>query len=147
MEVQVGDALVQVFGTRLLIARHSEEDELVVLSGKAMLVQAGEQRMLSAGERVTFDDTRIIGVRKADADTALAWRTGRLHVRDQPMQAVLERLARSQGQRLWLMEDQTGHRRISGDFDLDKPEQSLEQLARQQQLQVHDVLGHWLIVR
>ncbi|MNP63089.1 FecR protein [compost metagenome] len=64
MEVTVGEARIQVFGTRLQVTRHAGHYELVVLNGKAMVIQGGEQRMVSAGERVTFDDTRIYPVQK-----------------------------------------------------------------------------------
>lgn len=72
MEVAVGDARIQVFGTRLQLARHAGHDELVVLNGKAMVIQGGEQRMVSAGERVAFDDSRIGPVQKAGLDSCKA---------------------------------------------------------------------------
>jgi ferric-dicitrate binding protein FerR (iron transport regulator) len=147
MEVEVGDARIQVFGTRLQIARYAHHDELVVVSGKAMVVQGGEQRLVSAGERVTFDGTRIDSVQKADLKTADSWRNGRLRATDMPLGQVLERLAGYQGERLWILDEQTVHRRVSGDFNLDRPAESLAALASTQQLQLQGVLGHWLIVR
>lgn len=147
MEVEVGDARIQVFGTRLQIARYAHHDELVVVSGKAMVVQGGEQRLVSAGERVTFDGTRIDSVQKADLKTADSWRNGRLRATDMPLGQVLERLAGYQGDRLWILDEQTVHRRVSGDFNLDRPAESLAALASTQQLQLQGVLGHWLIVR
>ncbi|MFP3861339.1 FecR domain-containing protein [Pseudomonas capeferrum] len=147
MEVDVGDARIQVFGTRLQIARFADHNELVVLSGKAMVVQGGEQRLVSAGERVTFDATRIDPVQKADMKTADSWRNGRLRATDMPLGQVLERLAGYQGQRLWMLDEQAAHRRVSGDFSLDRPAESLAALASTQQLQLQGVLGHWLIVR
>ncbi|WP_095064007.1 FecR domain-containing protein [Pseudomonas sp. Irchel s3f19] len=147
MEVDVGDARIQVFGTRLQIARFADHNELVVLSGKAMVVQGGEQRLVSAGERVTFDATRIDPVQKADMKTADSWRNGRLRTTDMPLGQVLERLAGYQGQRLWMLDEQAAHRRVSGDFSLDRPAESLAALASTQQLQLQGVLDHWLIVR
>ncbi len=147
MEVEVGDARIQVFGTRLQVARHAGHDELVVHSGKAMVIQGGEQRMVSAGERVTFDDTRIDPVQKADLKAADSWRNGRLKAADMPLGQVLERLAGYQGQRLWVLDEQTAHRRVSGDFNLDQPGESLQALAAAQHLQLQGVLGHWLVVR
>lgn len=76
MEVTVGGARVQVFGTRLQVARHAGHDELVVLNGKAMVIQRGEQRMVSAGERVTFDGASIGPVLKADLKATDGWRIG-----------------------------------------------------------------------
>lgn len=85
MEVAVGDARIQVFGTRLQVARHAGHDELVVLSGKAMVNQGGEQRMVSAGERVTFDGARIGPVQKTDLKAADGWRSGQLKAGDMPL--------------------------------------------------------------
>ena len=147
MEVEVGNARIQVFGTRLQVARHANHDELVVISGKAMVIQGGEQRLVSAGERVTFDEARIDPVQKADLKTADSWRNGHLKATDMPLGQVLERLAGYQGQRLWLMDEQVAHRRVSGDFNLDRPNESLQSLAAAQHLQLQGVLGHWLVVR
>lgn len=147
MEVQVDDARIQVFGTRLMIARTPAHDELVVLNGKAMVIQGGDQRMVSAGERVTFSDSRIDPVQKIDAKYADAWRNGHLLAKDVPLAQVLQRLAGYQGKRVWLMDEQTAYRRVSGDFNLDRSAESLEQLASEQQLQLHSLLGQWLIVR
>lgn len=147
MEVQVDDARIQVFGTRLQIARYSDHDELMVLSGKAAVLLGGDQRMVSAGERVTFNGNHINAVEKIDSKTADAWRSGRLQVSQRPLAEVLERLAAYQGQRVWLLDDEAGHRRVSGNFDLDQPAQSLEQLASDQHLRLYNVLGQGLIVR
>ncbi|WP_228533490.1 FecR family protein [Pseudomonas sp. UFMG81] len=147
MEVQVDDTRIQVFGTRLLITRFGDHDELQVLNGKAAVLQGGDQRLVSAGERVTFTDSHLNPVEKIDGKAADAWRTGRLQVSDRPLAEVLERLAAYQGQRLWLLDEQVGYRRVSGDFDLDHPAQGLELLARDQQLRLYNVLGQGLIVR
>ncbi|MBA6059877.1 FecR domain-containing protein [Pseudomonas juntendi] len=147
LEVAVGNARIQVFGTRLQVTRHANHDELVVISGKAMVVQGGEQRLVSKGERVTFDDTRIGTVRPADLKTVDSWRSGYLKASDMPLGQVLERLASYQGQRVWLMDEQLAHRRVSGDFNLDRAGETLQSLAAAQHLQLQGVLGHWLVVR
>jgi len=147
LEVAVGKARIQVFGTRLQVTRHADHDELVVISGKAMVVQGGEQRLVSTGERVTFDDTRIGTVRPADLKTVDSWRSGYLKASDMPLGQVLERLASYQGQRVWLMDEQLAHRRVSGDFNLDRAGKTLQSLAAAQHLQLQGVLGHWLMVR
>ncbi|MFJ4068751.1 FecR family protein [Pseudomonas sp. NPDC089996] len=147
MEVKVDDARIQVYGTRLMVARYAEHDELVVLNGKAMVIQGGDQRMVSAGERVTFNEARINSVQKADVKAAQAWRDGQLRASEMPLGHVIERLAGYQGRRVWLMDEQTAYRRISGNFNLDRPGETLEQLAAEQHLQLYGVLGQWLIVR
>ncbi|AXM97835.1 FecR family protein [Pseudomonas plecoglossicida] len=147
LEVQVDDARIQVFGTRLMVARHAGHDELLVFNGKAMIVQGADQRMVAAGERVTFNEARIDPVQNADVKTADAWRSGRLHASEMPLGQVVERLASYQGRRVWMMDEQTAYRRVNGDFNLDRPDQSLRALAAEQHVQLYDVLGLWLIVR
>lgn len=147
MEVQVDDARIQVYGTRLMVARHADHDELVVLTGKAMVIQGGDQRMVSAGERVTFTGTRINTVQKADIKTTDAWRSGQLHASEMPLGQLIERLASYQGRRVWVMDERTAYRRVSGNFNLDRPGETLKDLAAEQHLHVHDVLGQWLIIR
>ena len=147
LEVQVDDARIQVFGTRLMVARHAGHDELVVFNGKAMIVQGADQRLVAAGERVTFNEARIEPVHKADVKAADAWRMGQLRASDMRLGEVIERLASYQGRRVWMMDEQTAYRRVSGDFNLDRPGETLQALAAGQQLQLYDVLGQWLIVR
>ena len=147
LEVQVDDARIQVFGTRLMVARHAGHDELVVFNGKAMIVQGADQRLVATGERVTFNEARIDPVHKADVKAAHAWRMGQLRASDMPLGQVIERLASYQGRRVWMMDEQTAYRRVSGDFNLDRPGETLQTLAAGQQLQLYDVLGQWLIVR
>ncbi|MDZ3993805.1 FecR family protein [Pseudomonas sp. Teo4] len=147
MELQVDDARIQVYGSRLMVARHADHDELVVINGKALVIQGGDQRMVSAGERVTFNEARIDAVQKIDINRASAWRNGDLRVTDMPLGQVLERLAGYQGKRVWLMDQQTAYRHVSGDFSLDRAGESLDKLATEQQLKLNGLLGHWLIVR
>jgi transmembrane sensor len=147
LEVQVDDTRIQVFGTRLQITRHGDHDELVVIKGKATVSQGADQRMINAGERVTFSAAHINPVEKVDIQLVDAWRSGQLKARNLPLTEVLERLAGYQGQRVWLLDEQAAYRRINADFDLDHPTQSLDTLAAEQQLRLQGVLGHWLLVR
>ncbi|MBK5000445.1 DUF4880 domain-containing protein [Pseudomonas sp. S31] len=147
MEIEVADARIQVYGTRLTVARHAGYNELTVLSGKAMVIQGGDQRMVSSGERVTFNDAHIDAVKKTDAAAAIAWRKGYLQAHDMPLGDVLERLAGHQGQRLALWNEQAVYRRVSGTFNLDRSEETLAKLAAEQHLQLHSLLGQWLIAR
>ncbi len=147
LDVQVGKARIQVFGTRVLVARHADYDEVQVLNGKVVVQQDGEQRLVSTGERLGFDAQGLHRAERIDVRTADAWRQGHLIAKDLALGQVLERLASYRGQRLWLLDEQTAHRRVSGDFDLDRPADTLQRLAAAQRLTFHDVLGQWLLVR
>lgn len=147
LEVQVDEARIQVFGTRLVVARNADHDALTVLSGKAMIVQGGDQRLVSAGEHVTFGDAGIDTVEKADIRNVEAWRQGQWVAKDMPLSHVLQRLASYQGQRVWLMDEQIAYRRVNGTFNLDRPAETLARLASDQHLQIHSVPGLYLLVR
>ena len=146
-EVQVGSTRVQIYGTRIMLARGAVRDEVVVLGGKAGVGGQGSEHLVSAGERISFDDTRIGPVEPIDGQARTAWRAGQLHARDMPLGEVIEQLAGYQGKRAWLLDGQKAHRPISGDFNLDRAAASLDALARDQNLQVHDLFGQALIVR
>ena len=147
LEVQVGGTRIQVFGTRLLVARHADHDAVTVFNGKVLLTQGSDQRTVTAGEQVLFTNARLGVVEKADLKAADAWRNGRLVAQDMPLGQVLSRIASYQGLRVLLMNEQMAHHRISGDFNLDQPSVTLETLATTQRLRLTPVLGQWLIVR
>ncbi|MFB3799897.1 FecR domain-containing protein [Pseudomonas sp. K1(2024)] len=146
LEVQVDDVSIQVFATRLRLSRYGDHDELVVLNGKALIRQGGDQRLLSAGERVRFDSGHLEAVEKVDTRSLQAWRDGRLIARDLPLQQVLEALAGYRGMRVWVLDAQIGQRRISGDFALDPASNTLDALIADQQLRAYPLLGQALIV-
>lgn len=147
LEIQVDDALIQVFGTRLAIARYPDHDELLVLSGKAAIRQGGDSRLLSAGERVAFDAARIEPVEKMTDVALAAQRKGRWSVHDQPLQRVLDRLASPRGLRVWVLDDQIANRAITGDFDQNPASDALGSFIADQGLQAHELFGQALIVR
>ncbi len=151
LEVQVDDVSIQVFATRLRLSRYGDHDELVVLNGKALIRQGGDQRLLSAGERVRFDSGHLEAVEKVDTRSLQAWRDGRLIAHDLPLQQVLEALAGEalagyRGMRVWVLDAQIGQRRISGDFALDPASNTLDALIADQQLRAYPLLGQALIV-
>lgn len=103
--------------------------------------------MLAPGQRLEVQGERVSAPETVDAERLLAWRTGQLRVREVPLQQVLQQLAGYQGKRLVLLNEQAGQRRVSGSFNLDKADSALDALVSSQQLQVHPLLGHWLIIR
>jgi ferric-dicitrate binding protein FerR (iron transport regulator) len=145
MEVQVDDARIQVFGTRLQIARYSDHDELLVLSGKAAVLQGGDQRMVSAGERVTFMAATSTRWRRSTAKPPMPGAVAVCRSAKGPGRGAGTPGGLS-GQRVWLLDEEAGHRRVSGDFDLDHPAEP-GAACRDQHLRLYNVLGQGLIVR
>ncbi|WJD63402.1 FecR family protein [Pseudomonas kurunegalensis] len=145
--VHVDEAKVEVLGTRFSVSRAAAGDEVVLLSGRVHVSTPAQQRLLAPGQRLEVQGERVSAPETVDAERLLAWRTGQLRVREVPLQQVLQQLAGYQGKRLVLLNEQAGQRRVSGSFNLDKADSALDALVSSQQLQVHPLLGHWLIIR
>ncbi|MBF8676708.1 FecR domain-containing protein [Pseudomonas fulva] len=145
--VHVGNAKVEVLGTRFSVSRAGDEEEVILLSGHVQVSTPTQQRRLTSGQRLTLRGAEVTGPQAVDAERLLAWRTGQLRVRDVSLQQVLQQLAAYQGKQLVLMNDQAGQRRVSGSFNLDEPDTALDALVASQQLQISKLLGHWLIIR
>lgn len=145
--VEVGEARVQVLGTQFSVGRTADVDEVVLLSGKVDVSNAGQHRLLAPGQRLSIHGERLEAVQPVDAERLLAWRDGQLRVRDAPLAEVLDRLAGYQGKRLVLLDSAAGQRRISGSFNLDQAGSAMDALISSQQLQMSSLFGRVLIIR
>lgn len=145
--VRVDQAKVEVLGTRFSVGRSATGDEVVLLSGRVQVSTPLQQQLLAPGQRLVVHDEQLDAPQAVDAERLLAWRSGQLRVREVPLRQVLQRLAEYQGERLVLLNDEAGQRRVSGSFNLDQADSALDALVNSQQLQTHTLLGHWLIIR
>ncbi|MFK8329748.1 FecR family protein [Pseudomonas sp. BJa5] len=82
--VEVGDAQVQVLGTRFAVSRGRDQDQVVLLKGRVEVSSDGDKRQLVAGQRLRISDKGLGTVENVDAERLLAWRTGQLSVSDVP---------------------------------------------------------------
>ncbi len=146
--VDIDDAQVQVLGTRFAVSRGRDHDEVILLKGKVEVSSSsGEKRLLDPGQRLTLRGSRLDQVENVDAERLLAWRNGQLQVRELPLRQVLEQLADYQGSRLLYIDEDVGRRLVSGTFNLDQAQTSLNALASNQNLRINTVAGQWIIVR
>lgn len=145
--VDLDDAHIQVLGTRFSVSRGHDHNDVVLLKGKVEVSSGGDKRLLAPGQRLSFSASRLGTVENVDAERLLAWRTGQLRVQDVPLREVLQKLAGYQGRRLLLLNEQTGERRVSGSFNLDRTDKALNALISTQQLRASDLAGHVIIVR
>ncbi|MFJ4050892.1 FecR family protein [Pseudomonas hunanensis] len=145
--VHVDQAKVEVLGTRFSVSRAEAGDEVVLLSGRVQVSTPLQQQFLAPGQRLMVRDRQVEAPQSVDAERMLAWRSGQLRVREVPLQQVLRQLAEYQGERLVLLNQQAGQRRVSGSFNLDQADSALDALVSSQQLQAHTLLGRWLIIR
>ncbi|RWU25617.1 peptide ABC transporter substrate-binding protein [Pseudomonas alkylphenolica] len=145
--VDIDEAQVQVLGTRLSVSRGHDHNEVVLLKGNVEVSSNGDKRLLAAGQRLTFNGSRLDQVEKVDAERFLAWREGQLRVSEMPLREVLQKLADYQGTRLLLLDDQAGQKRVSGSFNLDQASTAFEALISSQQLKANHLAGQLIIVR
>lgn len=145
--VDVGEAQVQVLGTRFSVSRGRDHDEVVLLKGRVEVSSDGDKRLLAPGQRVTFSASRLDQVESVDAERLLAWREGQLQVREAPLRQVLEQLADYQGSRLLYLDENVGRQRVSGSFNLDQADNALNALASSHNLHISKLFGQWIIVR
>jgi ferric-dicitrate binding protein FerR (iron transport regulator) len=82
--VEVGDAQVQVLGTRFAVSRGRDQDEVVLLKGRVEVSSDGDKRQLVSGQRLGISDKRLGRVENVDAERLLAWRTGQSPASDVP---------------------------------------------------------------
>lgn len=145
--VEVGGAEVRVLGTRFAVARSDDGAEVLLQSGKIEVVAGSQHQLLAPGQRLTLHGERLDAPQAVDAERLLAWRDGQLRVRDVPLRDVLQRLADYRGQRLLLLDEGAGQRRVSGSFNLDQADSALDALLGSQKLRGDSIAGRWLIVR
>ena len=149
-EVHVDEARVEVLGTRFSVSRADEGDEgdeVVLLSGRVQVRTDEQRQVLAPGQRLLVRQQRVLAPQPVNAEQLLAWRSGQLRVRDEPLGQVLQQLAGYQGKRLVLLNEAAGQRRISGSFNLDRADMAFDALLSNQHLNEHVLFGRWSIVR
>jgi len=140
--VQTRDGEIRCEGGRLVVAQMQRRTRVAVRDGSARLLPAR-----AAGERLpggweTAFDAHGLSPARPDAEAAWAWLEGRLDVRDQPLEEVVEALQRYHAGLLRVSPAAAGLR-VFGVFALDDAEQALRGLAAALPIRLRR-LGPWL---
>lgn len=127
--IRSGEGWVKVVGTRFSVARQGEQTRVRVAQGKVQVSAGGEQTvLLEPGRGVEYQDARLAAVHEIDAAAEFAWRQRQLVFRQQPLAEVVEELNRYWPGQTLVLGDTLRQRKVSGVFEIDKPDAVLKAL-------------------
>ena len=146
--VESGTGTVTVVGTQFSVAQHNARTQVQVAQGK-VAVSAGDGApvYLEPGRAVEYQDRRLSEVHGFDPAAGFAWRQRQLVFRQQPLADVVAQLNRYWPGRTLVLGDELRERRVSGVFDIDKPEAVLKALVHTLNLQAERYTPYLLVLR
>jgi transmembrane sensor len=146
--VESGTGTVTVVGTQFSVAQRNARTQVQVAQGK-VAVSAGDGApvYLEPGRAVEYQDRRLSEVHGFDPATGFAWRQRQLVFRQQPLADVVAELNRYWPGRTLVLGDELRGRRVSGVFDIDKPDAVLKALVHTLNLQAEHYTSYLLVLR
>lgn len=139
------DARFTPTGTRFVVAKHGELDELVVTQGQVKVEATGHSQLVNAGDSVQIARNTIIPL----ANTGLAadaWVDGVIEANNARLGDVLDALA--QHRRGWLHYDvQIADLRVNGIFHLKDSDRALSSLANTLPITINRHTDWWISVK
>ncbi|UUF12445.1 MULTISPECIES: FecR family protein [Flavobacterium] len=95
--IQAGEQLIEDIGTSFNVNAYNDEKfTTVTLVEGSVKVKKKEHEVILKPEQqsISFKGNDLISVRTADFDSALAWKNGLFHFKDQQLEVVLKQIAR-----------------------------------------------------
>lgn len=128
--VRAGDGWVKVVGTQFSVAREASQTRVQLAQGKVQ-VQAGSGPgvFLQPGQAVEYAAAGAGAVHPFEPARAFAWRQRQLVFSQQPLGEVVAELNRYWPGQTLVLGDALRQRKVSGVFEIDKPEAVLKALA------------------
>ena len=127
--IRSGEGWVKVVGTRFSVARQGAQTRVRVAQGKVQVSADGEQTvLLEPGRAVDYQGGRLGAVRDFDGAAEFAWRQRQLVFRQQSLAEVVDELNRYWPGEVLVFGDALRRRKVSGVFEIDKPEAVLKAL-------------------
>ncbi|MEQ8229467.1 MAG: FecR family protein [Rhodospirillales bacterium] len=135
--VTAGPARVSVLGTRFDLRMVGDTVAVAVEDGRVAIDLEGRNltsdAVLQAGDRLQIDlGSRVVRKSHPAAGIDTTWRTGRLDVDDWSVADVLAELDRYHQGLIVMHDDAFGRRRVSGSYDLTRPQQAVQSVATAQ---------------
>ena len=139
----------QVLGTQFEVRLEQQGAQVTVLSGRVGVKSAldGQQRILGAAQRVTYDQSTTSDPQTINPQSQLAWRDGWLNYYRTPLADVIDDLSRYYPGRIVLLNPQLGEQRISGSFPSEDPQAVLAALKSVVGFEEYSVMGRVIFVR
>lgn len=146
--VESGGGRVKVVGTQFSVARRDDQTRVQVAQGRVEVSAGkGEPVYLDPGRAVEYQDERLTAVHGFDPTVGFAWRQRQLVFRQQPLSEVVDELNRYWPGRTLVLGDALRERRVSGVFDIDKPEAVLKALVYTLHLRADHYTPYLLVLR
>jgi transmembrane sensor len=127
--IRAGSGQVKVVGTRFSVARVGPHTRVKVEQGRVEVAAAsGQPVLLTPGKAVEYDASGLGAVHPVEAG-AFAWRQRQLVFIQQPLGEVLDELNRYWPGQTLLLGDALRERKVSGVYEIDKPDAVLKALT------------------
>jgi transmembrane sensor len=139
----------RVLGTQFEVRLQPGGAQVTVLSGRVgVKANADEpQRILTAGQRVSYDLTHTRDPSVVDSENQLAWRQGWLNYYRTPLAQVIDDLSRYYPGRIVVLNDRLAAKTVSGSFPSKDPLAVLAALKSVVGFEQYEALGRVIVIR
>ena len=128
--IRSGDGWVKVVGTRFSVARQGDQTRVRVAQGKVQVsADSTHSVLLEPGRGVEYSGVHLGAVHGFDGAAEFAWRQRQLVFRQQPLAEVVDELNRYWPGQTLVLGDALRRRKVSGVFEIDKPQAVLKALT------------------
>ncbi|MGC5700734.1 FecR family protein [Pseudomonas sp. NFXW11] len=146
--VESGAGQVKVVGTQFSVARRDQQTRVQVAQGRVEVnAGSGEPVYLEPGRAVEYQHHSLSAVHGFEPAVGLAWLQRQLVFRQQPLSEVVDELNRYWPGRTLVLGDELRNRRVSGVFDIDKPDAVLKALTYTLGLRAEHYTPYLLVLR
>ena len=128
--IDIDGDMVRVIGTRFNVNRISDKTTVLVSEGVVSVkgAQDATPETITLGQEITVTSGSAGEISAGDANSSLAWLSGRLVVDQAPVSDVVATLSRHSSSKFYLR-GQLRHQKISGTFSLEDIDGSLDTIA------------------
>lgn len=142
---------VKVLGTQFNVSAYEKETEqqIVLVSGKVEVDVPGQDKnILAPNQKYSYNnETSKSSISKVDVNEYIAWKDGYYQFRQQPLDLILQKIARYYGKSIQC-DEQTGSLTCSGKLDLkENLEEVLKTLQKVTPIEIEQQSGHISITR
>jgi transmembrane sensor len=118
--VETNEGEATALGTIYAVRQEPQSTEVTVLESKVVIKGSADHApatVLNADEMAHFTRSSVSSISTIDADSATAWRRGKLMVTDQPLGEVINELNRYPAGLIRITDPEIRDQRVSGVFD------------------------------
>lgn len=148
--VDMPSGRLSVTGTRFNVDLTQKSADIALVEGSVTLAardMLDSTARLSAGQQATLHPARIEPPQSFDAESRVAWRSGRMIFYRTALSDVLAELGRYQRGRIVLMNDDAALMPVTGAFSTDDPAEATDIIAETLGLTVHRLPGALTVIR